>query len=108
MTTDDLLQALARLRVETGSLACLGCGREHNCSTKGCRILREAAELIERLEKDRAALMEYAKKSAGCEQCANYRPECDAVLCVFCAEDCPCPTCKRGSKWAWKGLEDAL
>ena len=28
MTTNDLLQALVRLRVETGSLACLGCGRE--------------------------------------------------------------------------------
>ena len=44
MTTDDLLKALVRLRVETGSLACLGCWHEHNCSTKGCRILREAAE----------------------------------------------------------------
>lgn len=47
MTTNDLLEALARLRVETGSLACLGCGREHNCSTHGCQILREAAALIE-------------------------------------------------------------
>ena len=56
MTTDDLLQALARLRVETGSLACLGCGREHNCSTKGCRILREAADLIERLTAENADL----------------------------------------------------
>ena len=49
MTTNDLLQALARLRVETGSLACLGCGHEHNCSTRGCAILRAAADLIERL-----------------------------------------------------------
>lgn len=56
MTTNDLLQALARLRVETGSLACLGCGHEHNCSTKGCRILREAAELIERLTAENADL----------------------------------------------------
>ena len=47
MTTNDLLEALARLRVEPGSLACLGCGREHNCSTHGCQILREAAALIE-------------------------------------------------------------
>lgn len=47
MTTNDLLEALARLRVETGSLACLGCGHEHNCSTHGCQILREAAALIE-------------------------------------------------------------
>ena len=47
MTTNDLLEALVRLRVETGSLACLGCGHEHNCSTHGCQILREAAALIE-------------------------------------------------------------
>lgn len=56
MTTNDLLEALARLRVETGSLACLGCGREHNCSTKGCRILREAADLIERLTAENVVL----------------------------------------------------
>lgn len=56
MTTNDLLQALVRLRVETGSLACLGCGREHNCSTKGCRILREAADLIRQLTAENADL----------------------------------------------------
>ena len=47
MTTQALLEALARLRVETGSLACLGCGHEHNCSVHGCAILREAAALVE-------------------------------------------------------------
>lgn len=46
----ELIQALNRLKVQTGSLACLGCGYEHNCSTKGCRILREA---VEQLEKER-------------------------------------------------------
>lgn len=54
MTTNDLLEALARLRVETGSLACLGCGHEHNCSTHGCAILRAAADLIERLTAENA------------------------------------------------------
>ena len=54
MTTNDLLEALARLRVETGSLACLGCGHEHNCSTHGCAILRAAADLIERLSAENA------------------------------------------------------
>ena len=44
----DLLPALRRLKVETGSLACLGCGHEHNCSTQGCASLRE---LVEELEK---------------------------------------------------------
>lgn len=37
-----LIKALEQLKVETGSLACLGCGYEHNCSTKGCAILRKA------------------------------------------------------------------
>ena len=40
-----LLDALRSLKVQTGSLACLGCGYEHNCSTQGCAILREA-ELV--------------------------------------------------------------
>lgn len=56
MTTNDLLEALARLRVETGSLACLGCGHEHNCSTHDCAILRAAADLIERLTAEVADL----------------------------------------------------
>ncbi len=42
MTNEELIQALDRLKVQTGSLACLGCGYEHNCTTKGCRIMREA------------------------------------------------------------------
>ena len=38
----ELLAALNHLKVETGSLACLGCGYEHNCGGHGCAILREA------------------------------------------------------------------
>lgn len=43
---NDLINALKRLKVETGSLACLGCGREHNCTTRGCAIIREAIEVL--------------------------------------------------------------
>lgn len=49
MNDKDLLQALRRLKVETKSLVCLGCGHEHNCEIHGCAIIREAAERIERL-----------------------------------------------------------
>ena len=123
MTTNDLLQALARLRVETGSLACLGCGREHNCSTKGCRILREAADLIRQLtaenaglckeiewkdmvialaqreqakaEAERDALLPYAKEY-GCETCKNEKAcfvQTREGVTVSCVE-CPVPdTC---------------
>lgn len=38
----QLLDALRNLKVQTDSLACLGCGWEHNCSTQGCAILRHA------------------------------------------------------------------
>ena len=61
MTTRDFsttLNALRKLRVETGSLACLGCGYEHNCSTHGCAILRNAIEHME------AALSNYDSLSA--------------------------------------------
>ena len=47
MTRTELLAALNRLKMETGSLACLGCGHEHNCSTAGCAIIRAAAEELE-------------------------------------------------------------
>lgn len=46
MTINELVPALRRLRVQTGSIACLGCGYEHNCGIHGCRIMREAACLI--------------------------------------------------------------
>ncbi len=49
MSHDELLRALCGIAVETGSLACLGCGYEHNCSTHGCAICREAIEWIEQL-----------------------------------------------------------
>lgn len=46
MTIPDLIAAVGRMKVETGSLACLGCGHEHNCSVHGCAILREAQEQL--------------------------------------------------------------
>jgi hypothetical protein len=49
MTRPELLRALRRMQVETGSLVCLGCGHEHNCSTQGCAILREAAVKLEKM-----------------------------------------------------------
>lgn len=47
MTKDEIVRNLRRLKVQTGSLACLGCGYEHNCGIHGCCIMREAARLIE-------------------------------------------------------------
>ena len=61
MTTMDFnatLNTLRKLCVETGSLACLGCGHENNCSIHGCAILRNAIEHME------AALSNYDSLSA--------------------------------------------
>lgn len=43
----DLIKALKRMKVETGSLICMSCGYEHNCGVHGCRILRETISMLE-------------------------------------------------------------
>lgn len=61
MSDRELIAALRRLKVETGSLVCLGCGYEHNCGIYGCAILRKTIAWLERkLEEDRpSSVMEY-------------------------------------------------
>lgn len=49
MSNRELIASLRRLKVETGSLVCLGCGYEHNCSVHGCLIMQIAAERLEQL-----------------------------------------------------------
>lgn len=49
MEINELVTALRRMQVETGSLVCLGCGYEHGCSARGCALLREAADRISML-----------------------------------------------------------
>lgn len=44
-----LIEALRRLSVQTGSIACLGCGYEHDCGIHGCAIIRAARERLEEL-----------------------------------------------------------
>ena len=49
MNDKRLLAALGRLKVETGSLACMGCGYEQNCGVHGCAVLRAAEERLREL-----------------------------------------------------------
>ena len=53
MTKHELIAALKRLKVDTGSLVCLGCGYEHNCGIHGCAILRAAADALEAMDTSR-------------------------------------------------------
>ena len=61
MSDRELIASLRRLKVQTGSLVCLGCGYEHNCGIHGCRILRETVAWMERkLAEDKLrSVMEY-------------------------------------------------
>lgn len=61
MHDEELLAALRRLKVETGSLVCVGCGYEHNCGVHGCAILRKTIAWLEQTlaEGRPSSVMEY-------------------------------------------------
>ena len=82
MTTSELVKALRRMMVETGSLACLGCGHEHSCGVHGCAVLREAAAELARLEATAQRLGERACM-LGSSQC------CETRDCAHWAEGFP-------------------
>ena len=46
MTNRELAELLRQIKVETGSLMCLGCGYEHNCGVHGCNIMHMAADAL--------------------------------------------------------------
>ncbi len=48
MSDRELLDSMKRLKVQTGSLACLGCAYENDCGIHGCAILREMIAWLER------------------------------------------------------------
>ena len=65
MRDQELVNAIRRLKVETGSLACMGCGHEHNCGVSGCAVMREAADRIANQNTHIAALQQEIEKLRG-------------------------------------------
>ena len=65
MRGQELVNAIRRLKVETGSLACMGCGHEHNCGVSGCAVMREAADRIVNQSTHIAALQQEIEKLRG-------------------------------------------
>lgn len=61
MSDRELIAALRRLKVETGSLVCVGCGYEHDCGILGCAILRKTIAWLEQTlaEERPSSVMEY-------------------------------------------------
>ena len=68
-----------------------------------------AADLIERLEKEKAALI--STISGFCQWCKNLDADENScrvwVGCSICDRKCPCAGCRDGSKWEWRGLAEA-
>ena len=102
MKTDELIMALQKLKVQTGSLACLGCGDEHNCGLHGCAIMREVAvrlnlyeHALKQVTKERDAAVKQLRRMADCATCKHDHP---------CGMDGdPCTACTTGQCWEWNG-----
>lgn len=60
MQIENIIKSLRRMAVNTGALNCLGCGFEHNCGIHGCRVLREAADKLDELQRENDALFRAA------------------------------------------------
>ncbi len=102
MKTDELIMALQKLKVQTGSLACLGCGHEHNCGVHGCAIMREAAvrlslyeHALKQVAKERDTLLAQLRRLAACETCKNNQPSGE--------DDGHCTACMTGQRCKWNG-----
>ena len=72
------------------------------------KVGMDAAELIERLEKEKAALINTIR--GFCRHCKNVDVDENCgrawVGCSICSKDCPCAGCRKGSKWEWKGVDE--
>ena len=102
MKTDELIKALERLKVQTGSLACFGCGHEQNCSVHGCALLREAVaqlygldHLAEHVQQQRDAAVKQLRQIASCETCKHI-DHCSEGGERYIA-------CSMGQNWEWNG-----
>ena len=112
MDNEKLLKELGRLSVETGSLACLGCGWEHDCSTNGCAILRGARSALEeaeaRADKAEASLAAAVRDMEAMAATIRARPDYDTDCCFLCKYDGPveayCPGWEEEKEcFQWKG-----
>lgn len=62
MKRDEIVAALRWLRPESGDFACDGCGWENSCGVRGCRIMREAADMLENDETYSGVLQDAVEK----------------------------------------------
>lgn len=102
MDRNELLRALRRMKVETGSLQCMGCGLEHDCSTHGCAIIRVAISALEldaaQLSASEAARSDLAKALARSEQNRYLLKTALREAVEALAESGACEDCAHGQE----------
>ena len=128
MNYEEIVNWLRSKKVETGSLLCLGCGHENNCGIHGCAVMRAAADAMENLQTENAALRRATDALTGAqavmvkeftaklEDLAQVKAERDAAvadlesvgICDFCVHWISAGTqsicCKKGKcEWRWRG-----
>lgn len=111
MTSEEIVKALREdCKTCSESLIC-----ENGTNLAGLYCAnKDAADLIERLEKERNALIEAANSRKLCEICKNdsycFDARCTENTCDDCYQYrvCPCSNCLSHPKFEWKGLENAL
>lgn len=59
---EDVVRALRWLKPESGDFACEGCDWENSCGVRGCRIVREAADMLESDETHSGVLQDAIEK----------------------------------------------
>ena len=137
LTTMDYrttVQEVKALKVERGSLSCLGCGYEDNCTLHGCAILRNAADHMEaalanhdhltaRLDQTEAALNAATARAEQAERerdaaisdltyiARTYPVDlCDDLVCQYCKHyqnvNTGCPGWTENDCFEWRGKKE--
>lgn len=116
MTDREIIRALRICSRRTDAQTCAECPLFDSEDSEDCMgdMMVGAADLIERLEKERNALLEAANSRKLCEICKNdsycFDARCTENTCDDCYQYrvCPCSNCLSHPKFEWKGLENAL
>lgn len=107
MKNEEILTALRRLKVETGSLVCMGCGREHDCGIHGCRSRAGGRGADREADIPLRALCRGNRGAAGAGEWND--GEKDLIYCLGWVNpmtDCPLPECLACPDFVDKAQDD--
>lgn len=96
-----------------GKQKCPECLYKQTIANIPCSSLTSALEYIQKLEKERNALLADLREAdmTMCNHCAYFvtsgtQGKCDGYCWCCGGEDCPCNTCDDNSNWKWRGVQE--